>query len=192
MRALESMREKLKATGLYTIAENSAVDCELQAYAAALDTAQDALAELEHESFAATALEYGISMRETLFGITGSGTAEERRAAVLKLGAVTPNDFSGAAMARILGITGLQTEICENTAANRLYVNCLGSTDETARKKALKIANMFLPAHLNAELDFRSISWNNIDGKDDPFDAWDILDLTWDAIDHYESALLTI
>lgn len=192
MRALESMREKLKATGLYTIAKNSAVDCELQAYAVVLDTAQDTLAELERESFVATALEYGISMRETLFGITGSGTAEERRAAILKLGAVTPNDFTRAAMVRILGIAGLQTEICENTAANRLYVNCLGNTDEAARKKALKIANMFLPAHLNAELDFRSISWNNIDGKDDPFDAWDILDLTWDAIDHYESALLTI
>ncbi len=192
MRALESMQQKLKATGLYTLKQNSAADCELQAYAAALDTAQDALAELEKESFAATASEYGISMREAQYEITGGGTAEERRAAILKLGAITPNDFTGTAMVRVLGIAGLEGEICENTAANRLYVNCLGNTDETARKKALKIANLFLPAHLNAELDFRSISWNNIDGKDDPFDAWDILDLTWDAIDHYENAMLTI
>lgn len=192
MRALESMRQKLKATGLYTLAENSAADCELQAYAAVLDTAQDALAELENESFAAIALGYGISMRETQYEITGSGTAEERRAAILKLGAVTPNDFTRTAMVRILEIAGLQAEICENTAANQLYVNCLGNTDETAQKKALKIASLFLPAHLNAELDFRSISWNNIDGKDSTFDASDILDLTWDAIDHYENAMLTI
>jgi hypothetical protein len=192
MRALESMRKKLQATGLYTLAENSAVDCELQAYAQALDMAQDALAELERESFVVTASGYGLSMREAQYEIMGSGTTEERRAAILKLGSVTPNDFTKTAMKRILEIAGLEAEICENTAENRLYVNCLGNTDEAAQGKARKIANMFLPAHLDAELDFRSISWNNIDGKDDPFEAWDNLDLTWDAIDHYENAMLTI
>lgn len=192
MRALESMRKKLQATGLYTLTENSVVDWELQAYAAALEMAQDALAELERESFVATASGYGLTMREEQYEIKSVGTTEERRDTILKLGAVTPNDFTRSAMVRVLGIAGLEAEICENTAANRLYVNCLGKTDKTAQEKARKIANMFLPAHLNAELDFRSISWNNIDGKDISFDAWDSLDLSWDAIDNYENAMLTI
>ena len=193
MKALESMRLKLMEIQIYALTGTSAVDWELQSYAAGLDLAYDALTELENESFAATASDYGLTNRENQFGISGQGTLEERRAAILKLGAITPNDFTRSGMERALNVVGLNTDICENTAEKKLYVNCLGETrDDTARKSALKVAKLFLPAHLNAELDFRSISWNNIDQTDDTFDTRDGLDLTWDSIDGYGNALMQV
>jgi hypothetical protein len=193
MKALDSMRSKLKAIRIYALPGNSTVDWELQAYASGLDLAYDALEKLENESFVATACDYGLLNRENQFEISGQGTMEERRAVILKLGAITPNDFTIAAMERALNVAGLNSEICENFAKKKLYVNCLGELrDEATQKAALKVANIFLPAHLNAELDFRSISWNNIDQKEDTFDIRDGLDFSWDSVDHYENAMLEI
>jgi len=193
MKALESMRLKLQPLRIYSLSESSVVDCELQAYAVGLDLAYDALTELQNESFVATATDYGILNRENQF-VTGSqGTTEERRATILKLGAITPNDVTRADMERDLDAVGFNAVICENTADQMLYINCLGeSQDETVRKAAIKAANLFLPAHLNAELDFRSISWNNIDQQDQSFDAKDGLDFTWDMVDRFENAMLQL
>ncbi len=193
MNALESMVSKLKATGIYTLNGTSLVDYELQAYAAGLKMATDTFAQLEQESFIATATDYGISNRETQFQVGAYGGSEERRTALLKRGAITPNDFTKADMERVLSMAGLNAEICENTAAKKLYVNCLGETaDNAAMQSALRIAKLFLPAHLNAELDFRSISWNNIDQLDECFDTKDSFGYTWDAIDCYGDAMLQI
>ena len=100
MTALESMRLKLKAIQIYALTGTTAVDYELKAYAAGLNLAYDALTELENESFTATASDYGLTSRENQFGINGQGTVEERRAAILKLGAITPNDFTRSGMER--------------------------------------------------------------------------------------------
>jgi hypothetical protein len=193
MSALESMRSVLKPIRIYSLGASAVVDWELQAYAAGLEAAYELLTELKNESFVSNASGYGLTNREKQFGLTGQGAPEDRRAAVLKLGAVTPNNFTKADMEQILEIAGLKAEICENTAANHLYVNCLTeNADETARNTAKKAANMFLPAHLGVELDFRSISWNNIDQKDESFDVRDGMDFTWDLIDNYENGMLQI
>lgn len=191
MRPFESMTSKLKATGLYALSGSTLVDFELQAYAAGLGMAYDVLKELENESFTATASGYGLLNRENQFRIGAADTTENRRIAILKYGAITPNDFTKTDMERALTLAGLNAEICEYTAEKKLYVNCLGeAADEAARQSALKIAKLFLPAHLNAELDFRSISWNNTDSKDESFDTKDSFDYTWDAIDCFGNAML--
>ncbi len=191
--ALDSMRSALKPLRIYSLEPSTVVDWELQAYAAGLEMAYELISELKAESFVLTASDYGLAGREKQFGMGGQGTPQDRRAAVLKLGAVTPNNFTKADMEQILEIAGLNSEILENPAANTLYINCLTeNADETARRVAKKAANMFLPAHLGAELDFRSISWNNIDQKDESFDTLDGMELTWDLIDHYEDGLYVI
>lgn len=193
MNVLESMVSKLKVTGIYTLGGDSLVDYELQAYAAGLNMAIDALTQLEKESFVATASDYGISNRESQFQVAAYGSADDRRAALLKRGAITPNNFTKADMEHALSTAGLNAEICENTAAQKLYVNCLGETAGNAvLQSALRVAKLFLPAHLNAELDFRSISWNNIDNLDHCFDTQDSLGYTWNAIDCYGDAMLQI
>jgi len=141
----------------------------------------------------ATASGYGLLNRENQFRIGAADTTEERRAAILKYGAITPNDFTRADMERALTMAGLNAEICENTADKKLYINCLGDTpDDAARQSALSTAKLFLPAHLNAELDFRSISWNNIDSKEESFDTKDSFGYTWDAIDCFGDAMLQL
>jgi hypothetical protein len=193
MRALESMCLKLKSTGIYTLSGNTLVDYELQSYAEGLDLVYDALMELEKESFTVTASDYGLSMREQQFKIAVNGEADERRTSILKLGAITPSDHTKFGIQDAMNTAGVFCEICENTTAEKLYVNCLEEgADTAARNSAKQIAKLFLPAHLNAELDFRSISWNNTDQTDETFDTKDTRDLTWDSIDNYENAMLQL
>ncbi len=193
MKALESMLSKLKVTEIYALGGNSLVDYEIQAYAAGLDMAYDAFVKLENESFISTASDYGLSNRENQFQISVPGTTENRRCAILNRGSITPNDFTKVDMEHALTMAGLDAEICENTAGKKLYVNCLsGAADKAARQSAVKTAKLFLPAHLNAELDFRSISWNNIDDMNEVFDTKDSFGYTWDEIDCYDNGMLQI
>jgi hypothetical protein len=193
MNALDSMTAAMKPTGLYVLTGSTAVDFELQAYAAELDLIYDALVLLERESFAATAAGYGLTLRLRQFGLPSGGSVEAERAAVLELGAVTPDDFTGDGVVSALNAAGLACEITENAVAQKLYLNCSAELVSSAsRNAAVKTAKLFLPAHLNAELDFRSISWNNIDQADNAYDALDALDLTWDAVDCYQNAVLQI
>lgn len=193
MNALQSMTAKMKATGLYALDGSSLVDAELQAYAAGLTLAIDAYMQLENESFLATAADYGITSREQQYSLAPYGGEAERRSALLKRGAITPNHFTKTDMEQALTMAGLKSEICEDVPAKRLYVNCLeGTADSAARKAALTIAKTFLPAHLDAELDFRSISWDNIEKKDNSFDTMDGLGNTWDAIDTWKDGLLQV
>lgn len=193
MGALESMLSILKATEIYALGGSSLVDYELQAYAVGLYLVYDVLTKLEQESFIATALDYGLLNREDQFRISAPRTAQERRSAILKHGAITPNNFTKIDMEHALTMAGLDTEICESAAAKKLYINCLGqAADETARQFALKTAKLFLPAHLNAELDFRSISWNNTDDSNEVFNTKDGFGYTWDAIDCYGNAMLKL
>ena len=193
MRALESMYSKLKSAKIYALNGNTIVDYELMAYAEGLNLAYDMLQELEEESFAVTASSYGISLREQQFGLTAQGGTEQRRAAILSLGAVTPNDFTRTGIQRAMNAAGFCCEICEAIGTEKLYVNSLTQAADTEERDcAIKTAKLFLPAHLNAELDFRSILWNNIDQMDETFDSHDGAELVWDSIDCYENALLQI
>jgi hypothetical protein len=193
MNSLQSMVSKMKSTGLYALGGDSLVDAELQAYAAGLSLAFDAYVQLENESFLGTATGYGIANWEKQFQLAPYGGEEERRSALLKRGAITPNHFTKENMEQALSMAGLKAEICENIPAKKLYVNCLNeATDSAARKAALLVGKTFLPAHLYAELDFRSISWNNIDQQDKSFDTMDGPGYTWDAIDTWNNGVLEI
>lgn len=80
MGAYDTMWKSMKATGLYRLDGSTAVDRELQTYAAALDPLCDDLKKLKRESFTATAEDYGLRYREVALGILWPGhTAEERR-----------------------------------------------------------------------------------------------------------------
>ena len=191
MTALDSMTAAIKGTKIYALTGNTTVDFELQTYAEELDRLYNEITRLETESFAATASDYGITFRLRQFGLPADGGIEERRTAILGMGAVTPDDFTENGVAQALKAAGLPCEITENTAAQKLYLNCPEEMNDAAsRKLALKIAKLFLPAHLSAELDFRSISWNNIDRTDASFDEMDVRDISWNGVDCYQDALL--
>lgn len=186
MRALESMVSSMKATGIYTLNGTTQVDRELQAYAAGLDMACDALTELQRESYVATASDYGLFNRESMLRIGAAGDAQERRSRILKRCAITPNSFTRSDMEYALAVPGVDAEVCECITEKTIYVNCKDADAKSEQGLSIqKATKLFLPAHLNAELDFRSISWNNIDGENQSFDMLDGISLTWDAIDDY-------
>ena len=194
MRALESMRLRLGAIGLYSLEEGTVPDCELQAYAAGLDLLHNALGELEQESFVQTAEDWGLRLFEERFGVyQPAGSLAERRKEILARSAVTDRDFTRAAIEHALTAAGLVAEICENPAENKISVNCFAEpAGGRTRAEAAEQAKKFLPAHVEAELDFRTISWNNIDENDRTFAELDALDYTWDMVDNYQSAVLQI
>ena len=193
MRALESMTAKMKATKLYSLEGSTMVDFELQAYAQGLAVICDELEKLEQEAFVATASDYGLANAESLLQIGAAGGIEERRNAILKRCAITPDNFTKEDMERAFEMEGVHTQICEKIAEKCVYVNCMDALPTEEKKEAvIKTAKNYLPAHLNAQLDFRSISWNNIDGADESFDTKDGRGLTWDAIDGYGGGMVTI
>lgn len=193
MSPLESMQRELRATGLYALSGATLVDAELASYAAGFQPVSDAVEELQRELFVQTASGYGLSLRERLFLLGAEGDEAQRRAAVLALGAVTPRGFLRESIQKTLCGAGVLCEICEKPEEQTVYLN-MGTQADTAREKTQKTetAKRFLPAHLGAELDFRSISWNNIDQAGSTFDTWETKGLSWDSVDQYENALLRI
>lgn len=193
MNALESMTASLRPTGVYALTGRTVIDFELASYAEELNPIYDALTLLERESFAATASDYGLTQYARQFCIPTDGHMEQTRAAVLAMGTVTPENFTKDEMITALKSAGLSCEMTENTAGQSLYLNCPEKiADSDARDAALKTAKLFLPAHLNAELDFRSISWNNIDRADESCDTMDTHEFTWDTVDDYQDAVLRL
>lgn len=155
--AYESMKDRLEPTGLYALGGSTAVDFELRAMAEGIDTAYDAVNELQRESFLSTAESYGLENRETVSGLDGTGTAEDRRAVLLALGAVTPRSFTKSALTQMLCGLGLETELAENTAGGALTVYFL-KEPACGRAAAQKILEKFMPAHLTAVSDFSRVS----------------------------------
>lgn len=193
MNALDFMRGQMHATGLYSLSGNTVADAELESYAVGLNDAADALAELERELFVPTACGYGFALRERMFVLTAQGDEAQRRSAVEALGAVTPRGFTREALQQTFCAIGIACEFCENANGQTIYLNIFfGGGTQEERNKTAETAKRFLPAHLGAELDFRSISWNNIDQAAATFDACDTAELPWDSIDQYENALLRI
>lgn len=158
MGAYERMKKALAATGLYKLDGTTAVDRELQAYAEGLDRARQALEELQAESFVATSAGYGLSLREEAFraAAPAAGT-EQRRAALLGLGAAGPGAFAKQALEKTLAAAGLSVEIVENPPAGPLTVRFL-EEPACGRERAQKILEKFMPAHLSYSADYGGVS----------------------------------
>ena len=59
----------------------------------------------------------------------------------------------------------------------------------TGREAVQKAAQEFLPAHLQAQFDFRDLSWDAIDARGLDFDGMDAAGRTWDQIDQFEEEI---
>ena len=156
MGACESMRRQLRPTGLYTLDGTTAVDRELAAYAEGLDALCADINELQAESFVAAASGYGLSLREQAFALPASGTAEERRAALLGLGAVRQGSCTKEGTEAALAALGLSVELEEDAANSKVVAHFLAAP-ACGEAEAQKKLEIFLPAHLSAESDFSGV-----------------------------------
>ena len=150
MGTYDTMKKAMKATGLYRLDGTTAVDCELQAYAEALDPLCGDLKRLRNESFVPTAEDYGLSSRELALGILWPPqTTQERRKMICTLGAVGPNDCSLAALERLLSALGFTADAEEDLARRRLTIRVTKAPYGDAGDWEEMIGR-YLPAQLEA------------------------------------------
>lgn len=158
MGTYDSMKSRLLPTGLYSLTGSTAVDYELQAYAAGLDPLCDDFKTLQKESFVATAEDYGLIRREKSGGITFPASEnEKRRAALYALGAVTQNSDTKTELENLLATLGIPVQITEDAPNKTLTVHFL-KEPYGGRAAAQKTLEKFMPAHLTIVSDFSGIS----------------------------------
>ena len=165
MSRLQALRDALRPLGIYKLEKGTLVYAELAAYAAGLDLLEDGLDELEREAFLPTAQGEGISRREEIYG---------KPKTLLPL-----RDLERARVA-----CGLRAQVKENLDGASIYINCFDFLEDFQGQEEIKAAaKEFLPCHLEAEFDFRTLDWNRIDSMDKTFDQMDAAEMTWNQID---------
>lgn len=188
MSSLNSMKQKLRPLGFYDLNDDSLISAELSAYAVVLDEISATLAEIERECFVNTAESYGLGMRERMLGPEQSEkSVEERRNQLLYRSAITANDFTKSSLEKALLAAGLDGSVVEYPAQNSVHINCSGLINSNLDKAAAqKMVEEFLPAHLECIFNFSTLQWDDIDAKENTFDAMDARGLTWDEIDNFD------
>lgn len=186
-----NLQQKLRPLNLYSLNGNTLVDAELKAYAKGLDILASKLDTLQREIFINTAQTFGLALRERLFGrIKSSVSAANRREMLNYRNSITANDFTKEDIKNAMTACGLNTCIQENFDGESIYIRCLSLIDNFSTKsEAIAAAQEFLPAHLNAEFDFRDLTWDYIDSLEESFNEFEAKNLTWNEIDTYNEII---
>ncbi len=186
MNSYQSLKNKHALTGVYSLTDNSNVCAELASYAQALDLVCGELEEMYRECFVNTALDYGLSRREQLISaVTSHGlSVEQRREILCERLAVTSNDFTLAALEKLLSTFGADFSITESPQEQRMVIDT-GLSQYTSASVNLFVKNIgdFVPAHLEVEIVYSGRRWNDIDSLDTTFEQLDAEDYTWAQID---------
>lgn len=172
----------LRPLGLYRLDGTTLVDAELSAYGAGFAFVEQALEELSRECFIQTAEGYGLSLREEAMQLLlrPDGGEEKRRTLLLYRLAVAPTDYNVRGMVSSLRAAGLNALIVEDFVSKRLRIvenGFIGSYQEIDSIK--DDVRRMLPAHLEADFDMGSMTWNQFDAADPTFDVFDGHDITW-------------
>lgn len=186
-----NLQQKLRPLNLYSLTGETLVDAELKAYAKGLDILQTKLDTLEREIFINTAQTFGLALRERLFGrVKNSVSLENRRNMLDYRNSITANYFTKNDIQNALAACGLNTQITEYFDGERIYIRCLSLLDNfSSKSEAIAAAQEFLPAHLQAEFDFRNLPWDYIDSLEETFDEFESKNLTWNQIDTYNEII---
>lgn len=186
-----NLQQKLRPLNLYSLNGNTLVDAELKAYAQGLNILANKLDILQREIFINTAIDFGLALREKLFGrIKSSVSATNRREMLNYRNSITVNDFTKEDIKNSMTACGLNTEIQEYFDGEKIYIRCLSLIDDfSSKNQAIAAAQEFLPAHLQVEFDFRDLTWNYIDSLEDTFNEFEAKNLTWNQIDTYNEII---
>lgn len=183
MTVYDQLRERLAPIGIY--AENAPVlEQELQVYADELSLLHQELEVMLGERFITTARDRGLTVYEELFGPERADCDVEERRKMLQLRLnLGEGDFTPAGFRRALDSLGLNYVINEFPELNRL--NIAATADYTVAQQALisREVSRLVPAHLEFQLTFNTLTWQDYDGMDRTFGEVDNEDLTWKQAD---------
>lgn len=180
MNPLASMRLRMQETGLYALSGDTAVDWELEAYAEGLDLLYEQIYKLMRDLFPETADEDGLSLWESLFGLSGQGMEKEerRRRLLLRVSAV-PGTKAG--LIRLGESLGIPVSIAEEPGT--IYCMAYSDPDEEEVSRFLRSFGGFVPAHLQILLDLRPLSWSQIQAQGRSWQQMDVAALSWKDIE---------
>lgn len=181
------MKDKLSPLEIYDLSDSTLIYKELVMYSAALDEISSLLEELERECFVQTAQSYGLSNREKIWGFERDDlTIEKRQSIILNRLNIDENNFTLDAMKNFLSVVNFDADIEENPTENQILVNNRQTSYSKAERAWIKeqLINFF-PAHLELIIDFRVITWEDIDNKNLTFAQMDSANFTWEDIENY-------
>ena len=83
---------------------------------------------------------------------------------LLYRGAINNRNNTRADLERALVACGLRATVKENLDGATIYINCFDFLEDfQGQEEIQKAAGEFLPCHLQAVFDFRTLDWNKID-----------------------------
>lgn len=185
--ALKNMLSSLSPLKLYELNADTLVYKELSVYAEGLDMLNQEIKRLHKECFVPTAESYGLDNREKIWGAAQNHlSVQERRGMVIKRLAMHDSDFTLLGMKNFLQALHMDAAIIEEPESFTVYVNC-GNTKYTKAQRSwiTKEINQFFPSHLEVFIDFRTITWEELDKKSMTFTQLDAYSYTWNDIEAY-------
>lgn len=189
MSANDNMKRRMEPLGLYDLSVLTDLHKELATYGFFLDKEKAQADNLLKEIIITTAEDYGLEMRERLWGIPRTElTTEERRLAIEKRLGIDYSDCTLNAMLNFFNSLGLNAEITEVCEKERIYIHITNGSgfSYAVRKYMTKQAEEFFPAHLEIYIDYRTIDWDGLDQKLTMFNTYDSFNFTWDRLEHFE------
>ena len=180
---LDSMQKALEPIKLYDT-EAPQLTAELRAYADELEILNGELSSLICERFVYSATEYGISRYEEMFGPVRDDLSLSERRRLLRLRLTQGNgDFTPAGIRQALDSFGLEYVISEFPTFDR--VNVIAQTDynEAQRSFIKREVGKIMPAHVEYQMVFNTLTWDELDARDKTFSGLDNDDLTWESFD---------
>ena len=188
MNALTSMKKKLRPLGLYRL-ENSNVEDELYVYGLELDRLRTESDRLLREMFLQTAQEEGLSQLERMFSRPRTElSAATRREMLQKRFSLGLSDFTVNGLTTALDSFHLSYTICEYPSLNKLTVLAQGNYSESEQRWIEEEAQKFVPLHLEFQLAFNSLSWDEIDGRDLTYANFDSENRSWESLDKLQTS----
>lgn len=189
MTPIENMIKHLKPLQLYKLDEDTEVYNELSIYANAFEQSIAEADALLKEMLITTAEDYGLSLREKIWGLPRTElTTEERRNAITERFCISYSDCTLTAMKNFLASLGVNATITEVPSKYRIYiyVNNGSTFSIPVRKYINEQAENFFPAHLEIFLDYRVADWDTLDSHKTMFSTYDSFNFTWDRAEHIE------
>lgn len=184
MTVFEKMKGRLLKVGVYD-EEATALCWELKAYASEIERLYTQLREMFRERFISTAQDSGLSAYEMIFGpVREDETVEERRRLLLLRLNLGNGDFTVDGFRKALDSFGLSYTISEFPAIGKM--NVIATTDYSPAEQAWikHEVSKIVPAHIDFQLSFNTLTWEQWDALNKNFATFDSDDMTWDQIDN--------
>lgn len=183
---LESMKRSLLPLLLYRNSAKNRND-ELKAYADELERLYAELSAMIPERFLSTATDEGLSEYERMFGpVHDELDARTRRERLRLRLSLTEGDFTPAGIRKALDSFGLDYVITEFPTLNRLNIEAQTDYSKAEQAFITREVTKTIPAHLEFQIVFNTLTWNQLDARNKTFSDLDYDNLMWEEIDSLE------